>query len=56
MDEVYTCLCGCQEWSIHVDFVRCCCCNKEYKTRTEDPSKFNESIRKEDESFDTEVN
>lgn len=31
MDEVYTCICGNQEWSIHERIVRCTKCGKEYK-------------------------
>ena len=45
MDEVYTCTCGCQEWSIHDGFVRCLCCHAEYKTENECPSKFNKEVK-----------
>ena len=31
MDEVYTCVCGNQAFSIHDGFIRCSQCRKEYK-------------------------
>ena len=31
MDEVYTCICKGQQWSIHDGFIRCANCKKEYK-------------------------
>ncbi len=30
MDEVYTCVCGGQAFTIHDGFIRCCSCPKEY--------------------------
>ena len=46
MDEVYTCLCGCQHWSIHDGFIRCMLCGKDYKHQTY-VKKFNEKIKKQ---------
>lgn len=31
MDEVYTCICKGQAWSIHDGYIRCLRCRKEYK-------------------------
>lgn len=31
MDEVYTCMCKGQAWSIHDGFIKCLRCRKEYK-------------------------
>ena len=45
MDEVYTCVCGCQRWGIHDGFVRCDKCMKEYKTENECPGEFNEKLK-----------
>ena len=57
MDEVYTCVCGNQAFSIHDGFIRCSQCRKEYRIqyvesgadveRIEDPTEFNERIKKE---------
>lgn len=46
MDEVYTCICGGQTWSIHEGFIRCSSCNKQYGITAESPTNFNESIEK----------
>ena len=47
MDEVYTCVCGGQSWSIHEQFIRCVSCNKEYKVKMESPTDFN--VRSEEQ-------
>lgn len=57
MNEVYTCICGGQAFCIHDGFIRCEKCSKKYDIkyvessidveRVEDPSEFNERIRKE---------
>lgn len=31
MDEVYTCICGSQSWSIYDGFIRCVKCQRRYK-------------------------
>ena len=58
MDEVYTCKCGGQSFSIHSGFIRCVECQKEYKLQSmgntapyvlEDPEDFNRKIGKERE-------
>lgn len=41
MDEVYTCICGNQKWSIHEQFIRCTKCKAEYKVELESPMIFN---------------
>lgn len=45
MDEIYTCLCGEQFWSIHAGFIKCRHCGKECKIEMIaflDPSRFND--------------
>lgn len=47
MDEVYTCQCGTSLWSIHVGFIKCARCLKEYTIETVaflDPSRFNDKV------------
>ena len=68
MDEVYTCVCGSQRWSIHDSFIRCANCQKEYKfkyiesgievERIEDPSEFNKRVEqvKKDIADDSKTN
>ena len=34
MDNVYTCVCGVQLWTIHDGFIRCGCCKQEYRHQT----------------------
>lgn len=44
MDEVYTCGCGCQNFTIHHDYVECNDCRKEYLVeifKLCDPRDFN---------------
>ena len=59
MDEVYTCICGGQAFSIHEGFIRCVKCLKKYVLRRfkalsgaeaqvlENPKDFNKRIREE---------
>lgn len=44
MNEVYTCFCGVQLWTIHDSFIRCGCCKREYKHQT-DVENFNEKSK-----------
>ena len=53
MDEVYTCICGGQAFSIHENGrIRCSKCQKEYLLdigdEMESPTDFNERIRTEE--------
>lgn len=42
MDEVYTCICRGQTWTIHEGFIRCEGCRKEYTFSTmRSPKEFN---------------
>lgn len=47
MDEVYTCICNGQSWTIHYDFIRCVKCNRKYNILPQSPRSFNED--REDE-------
>lgn len=56
MPEAYTCICGCDKFSIFSGHIKCSECGKEYEFQAvggsipwvfEHPSDFNERIRKE---------
>lgn len=59
MPEAYTCICGGQEFSIHIGFIRCVKCQRRYKLRRfkalsgaeafvlELPKDFNKKTKKE---------
>ena len=47
MDEVYTCECGNQSWSIHYNYVRCEICEREYKIKIAiSPKEFNVTLKR----------
>ena len=50
MDEVYTCICKGQAWTIHAGFIRCENCNREFDSYClRSPKQFNlnkESLEK----------
>ena len=55
MDDIYTCICGGQKFSVHGGAIRCANCQREYELmwdvgidgQMESPGEFNERIRKE---------
>lgn len=46
MDEVYTCVCGSQDWAIGSNYVRCVLCKKKvFMIPSTTPQRFNEEQR-----------